>query len=166
MLWLFISMRVFANDPNFDTSTGIVTFPKVTVDNSSTFINVQLFLNPNGAWSILAAEPESTLNITGNWNGVGTSSSFLGCNAQITGSLIQNGNELTGTGSLFGNCVSGGQGMVTGLIDGNNITFGIALSNNTNISFNGSISNDHQTLTGTYVWPENNDQGTWSLSLQ
>ena len=166
ILLLFVSMSVFADDPDFDTSTGIVTFPRVTVDNSTAFVNVRLLLNPNGTWSILTAEPEATFNLTGNWNGVATSSIFMGCNGQIEGSLTQNGNKLEGTGSLIGNCIGGGSGIVTGEINGNDISFGLAINSNTTISFSGTISSDYRTLNGSYIWLDENDQGTWSLSLQ
>ena len=59
ILLMFMSSMAFANDPNFDTTTNIVTFPRVTVDNNTAFTNVQLLLNPNGIWSILAAIPEA-----------------------------------------------------------------------------------------------------------
>jgi len=42
---LLLSIKIYASDPNLDTSTHIVTFPRITVDNDSTFVNVQLLLN-------------------------------------------------------------------------------------------------------------------------
>lgn len=169
-LWLIsMSVSVSANDPNYDTSTGIVTFPRVTVDNGAAFVNVQLLLNPDGTWQILSAEPEATNNtlaLSGNWAGTASSSFYPGCTGQISGSLTQNGNELTGSGSLTGNCIGGGSGQITGSINGNNISFGVAFNNNTSINFNGTISSDYRTLSGSYVWPDEDDQGTWSLSMQ
>jgi len=156
----------FADEPNFDTSTNIVTLPRVTVDNYSAFTNVQLLLNSNETWSILAATAEEILNLNGNWGGTAASSIFVGCTGEISGSLIQNGNNLTGAGTLIGNCIGGGSGEVSGTINGDNISFGLAFNNNTSISFTGVISSDYRTLSGTYIWADENDQGSWSLSLQ
>ena len=47
-----------AGDPNYDTSTGIVTFPRVTVDSGAAFLNVELLLNNDGTYKILSAEAE------------------------------------------------------------------------------------------------------------
>ncbi len=168
---LLISTNVFAGDPNFDTSTGIVYFPRVTVNNENAYNNVQLLLDSNGTWDILSATPEppaqeeKTLTINGSWSGSATSESYSGCNAVISGVLSQNGNELTGLGRLDGNCLAGGEGTVVGFIDGNNITFGLAVDDNTNISFSGVISDNYENINGTYIWPAYSDQGKWSLIL-
>ena len=170
ILLMFMSPMVFAGDPNLDTSTNIVTFPRVTVDNNTVFTDVQLLLSPDGTWEVKAAvpevEPEETLNLNGNWDGRAVSSKFKGCTGDLSGSLVQNGNNLIGTGSVFGACINGGSGEVNGTIDGNNITFGLAFNDQTSISFTGVVSDDQTTLSGTYNWPDVNDKGTWSLSLK
>ena len=50
--------KLTATDPNFDTSTGIVTFPRVTVDGETAFLNVELLLRSDGTYAILSAEAE------------------------------------------------------------------------------------------------------------
>lgn len=60
--------------PNFNTTTNIVTFPKVTVNNNITY-SVDLFLNPQGTWSILRAD---------------LTQSVLAKNATETGNVQQN----------------------------------------------------------------------------
>lgn len=47
-----------AGDPNFDTSTGIITFPRVTVNGEDAFLDVELLLNNDGTYQILRATPE------------------------------------------------------------------------------------------------------------
>jgi len=57
----FMSTNLLASDPNFDTVRGMIyTFPRVTVDNSSAYLNVQVQLNPNGTWSVLNATEEDS----------------------------------------------------------------------------------------------------------
>lgn len=60
--------------PNFNTTTNIVTFPKITVNNNITY-SVDLFLNPQGTWSILRAD---------------LTQSVLAKNATETGNVQQN----------------------------------------------------------------------------
>jgi len=48
-----------ATDPNYDTTTGIVFMPRVTVNNKDAYINVELLLNPDDTYRILTATPES-----------------------------------------------------------------------------------------------------------
>ena len=47
---LLLSLKAWADDPNYDSNTGIVHFPRVTVDNSEAFINVDLLLSQDGTW--------------------------------------------------------------------------------------------------------------------
>ena len=48
-----------ATDPNYNTTTGIVFMPRVTVNNMDAYINVKLLLNSDGTYRILAATPEN-----------------------------------------------------------------------------------------------------------
>jgi len=57
-----------SNDPNLDTSTHIVSFSRVTVDNNSVFINVQLLLNSDRTYQIFSATGENTADLSGNWS--------------------------------------------------------------------------------------------------
>jgi hypothetical protein len=152
-LFTLISLNVWADDPDYNTTTGIVTFPRVSVNNSTSYINAKLLLDPDGTWSILEAELENVLSLTGDWNGVlnYTEEPFFGmlmtCEAHTQVSLIQSGNELTGQGSLTGDCINehSGNGMITGKINGNEISFEIALDTGV-VNYRGTISHDYSTL--------------------
>ncbi len=161
------STTAIAEVPNYDTESGIVSFPTVTVNHQDTYTSVQLYLNPNGTWQILSAErSNSSLDLSGDWQGHATSEAYRGCTASITATLSWEGSQLNGYGSLDGNCLEGGSGQITGSIEGNDINFGVALGSGTRIVFSGTLSDDLQTLTGTYNWPDEDDSGTWSLSLR
>ena len=162
---LSVSLSISANDPNFNSATGVITFPRVTVDKGVAYHDVRLRLNPDRTWELLSVEPKEQINIAGYWKGTGVSSLFSQCTALIEGDLIQNGNKIEGDGYLNGTCVSG-TGKVDGEIIGNNVVFGIAFDNSTTIYFNGTISEDRKTLNGSYSWPDENDIGTWSLRKQ
>ena len=43
------------------------------------------------------------------------------------------------------------------------ITFGVAFDDVSQIFYEGELSDDQVTLTGTYDWPDEADYGTWSL---
>ncbi len=43
---------------NYDSTTRIVTIPRVIVDKNKTYINIDLLLGIDGAWDILTIEPE------------------------------------------------------------------------------------------------------------
>lgn len=101
--------------------------------------------------------------VSGSWTGVAISDAYPGCIGQLNGTLTQNDSALSGYGYLTGSCVSG-YGVIKGSVSGNNVYYGMALDNNTTITFIGTISNNQETLTGTYNWPDKNDRGTWSLS--
>ena len=164
---LSLSMSVYASDANLDTSTHIVTFPRVTVDSSSAFVNVQLLLNPDGTYQILSTtpEPEENINLSGNWKGTFQSSAFPGCVTQAELSLNQNGNELAGTWVGDLNCIGSGSGNLIGVISGNNIIFTLNL-NGTEMKANIVLSDDRKIMTGSYSWPDFNDHGTWLISSQ
>jgi len=165
ILLLFMSTSVFANDPNFDTSTNIVTFPRVTLNNDTELFNVQILLNPDGTWVTLAAEPRDP--VISHWDGrVVTNAIFIGCNAQFTTSLTLTGNTFTGPASMLGNCFGGESGAITGEVNGNDLSFQFVLNDNTTIFFSGTISSDYQTLSGSYAWPDKSDEGTWVLYLR
>ncbi len=64
-----LAFGVNAADSNFDTSSGVVSIPRITVNNSDVFTGVELLLRPNGTYSILAATPgEDTDGISFPYN--------------------------------------------------------------------------------------------------
>lgn len=116
-------------------------------------------------------EPNNTINLTGNWKGESKVTSYStdpGCPLQIEVSLTQKGNELTGTGYIYGKCSLGPRVTITGILDGNNIYTSFSLYGGDNIIyFDGLISEDSKSLSGDYFWPNKDyNQGIWSLSLQ
>jgi hypothetical protein len=107
----------------------------------------------------------TTVNLTGSWSGSASSTYYPSCGGDISLTLTQVGSSLTGSGSLYNtNCVVGGSGTLSGAISGDNINFGIATGDGTTIYFSGSITNNGNTLSGTYSWPDEDDIGTWSLN--
>jgi len=166
----FMSTNLLASDPNFDTVRGMIyTFPRVTVDNSSAYLNVQVQLNPNGTWSVLNATEEdsetSSIHLSGNWKGRAYSS-YYPCNTELNISMSQTGTSIIGSGSSIGDCTSV-SGSLTAEINGNNISFGLYIADMVSeIRFTGTISADQQSMSGTYSWPDEYDQGTWTLDLQ
>ena len=107
----------------------------------------------------------NTLSLNGDWVGQ-ANSNIPGCTGELEGSLIQNGNDVTGVGSLTGNCIRGGSGTFTGTIEGDNISFGLLADDRTTINFSGTISGDYRRISGTYIWPDVNANGTFILSLR
>jgi len=76
-LYLFFLIVITAVNaqtiPNFNSATGIVSFPMVTVDNKKTFTGVKLLLDNDGQWKVLSADTdtdtEQTVDLTGHWKG-------------------------------------------------------------------------------------------------
>ena len=68
---MLLSINTWADTPDLDTSTSIVTFPHVTVDNDTAYSNVELLLTPGGNWAVLSfeLEPEPDFDISGEWKG-------------------------------------------------------------------------------------------------
>lgn len=156
--------------PNFDSSSRIITFPKIKVDNSKTYINAQLLLREDGKWDILAIEPEPeltstpVLNLTGTWTGLLGGPGDFGVplpSESIEVSLIQNGNRLLGVGIVHSNCSVAPCGIrfftITGAIDEKNISFEFIFDANSE-SLTGTISDDFHILSGL--------GSMWFLSLQ
>ena len=56
---LVLVLDANATDPNFDTKTGIVFMPRVTIDHKDAYTDVELLLNPDNTYEILAATPEN-----------------------------------------------------------------------------------------------------------
>ena len=157
-------------DPDYNSSTGIVIFPKVTVNNSTSYKNVQLLLDTDGIWSILAAEQEelSPSSLTGNYTGSTTSNVSASFNTPIIGNLTQDGNQVSGDVTLT-TILGSINANLTGEVDGSDITLVIDSDSPllpSPISFTGVISDDKTTLSGSYEWPALNDNGTWSLTKQ
>ncbi len=63
LIGLFLSLDAQATDPNFDTKTGIVFLPRVTVNNKDPYINVELLLSPDNTYKILTATPEKEAKV-------------------------------------------------------------------------------------------------------
>ncbi len=181
ILALLLPVNAWANDPNYDSATHIVTFPRVTIDNDTAYTNLQLLLSPNGTWQVLSFEPEPDANLTGEWKGYVTVDFDYGAGGLRPGvplasctvitylDLTQAGSELTGRGTYTGTCIENrGIGNISGLVNGRNISFTISLENQ-DINFSGTIDNDNLTLDvlGPSIQHgvENNIPRRWLLSL-
>lgn len=173
LLLLFISTSVFAVDPDYDISSGIVSFQRVTVNKASAFVNVELLLNPNGTWTILAATPDDStdLELTGNITGSLTSDISDSFNSTFTGSLVQNGNKITGTTITNNPSLQAPlESDLSGEVNDGNISFSATADfgedSTSEVFFEGTVSSDKKTLSGTYDWPAFDDNGTWTITLQ
>ena len=158
---MLLSINAWADTPNLDTSTSIVTFPLVTVDNDKAYSNVELLLTPVGSWAVLSfeLEPEPDFELTGEWKGnltvdyevigiVSIQLEFPPCDVLTSLALIQKGNKLTGTGGYSGVCIEN-EGIdnanIMGVINGKSISFTL-YSNEQKFDFTGFISDDQQAL--------------------
>ena len=81
-------------------------------------------------------------------------------NAQLSGSLTQSGNNLNGTISVS-NALGKGEGIATGQIDGKKVSFSVTIRG-IQMSFDGTVSNDNKSLSGSYT--SSFDNGSWELS--
>ncbi len=100
-------------------------------------------------------------NLTGNWSG--TWSSYSAVSGDIQASMIQNGDNISGTVSIMGSpCISGGT--FSGTVSGNSIFFGI-VSETDAIDFTATYYSPF-TISGTYSVENGNcagDTGTFTL---
>ncbi len=101
----------------------------------------------------LESEPE--FDLSGDWSGeIHDSGDFgvpLNAVAITKVSLIQIGNKLIGFGSFSPTCFDNEaeclkMGAVTGLINGNDISFGIVIDKDTVISYSGTVSIEQRSL--------------------
>lgn len=116
------------------------------------------------AGQIFTVVQDGSVDLSGTWKG-SASSSIFPCSSQLNLTMSQNGNKLTGSGTSIGNCTSG-SGTLNAEISGSNIFIGFAIGGGSEIKFNGTISGDQRSMSGSYDWPAENDRGTWLLSLQ
>lgn len=72
---------------------------------------------------------------------------------------------MTGHWDLDSDCIESGGGTLTGTKKGKQITFSLYIFD-LEITANAIISDDQKSITGSYIWPELDDQGTWSISRQ
>ena len=176
LISLSLSLKAWADDPNYDLNTGIVYFPRVTVDNSEAFINVDLLLSQDGTWDILAFEPEPE-SLTGDWSG-STFGYILGvywiplqCKTELFEvSLTQNGNEVTGEATFVDGCHAGQSGTIIGSVSDIGFRFDLTLEDETVMKFEGTIAHDFCALGGSYSYfPDpgwGDESGHWALSCQ
>lgn len=60
---LVLVFDVNAADPNYETSTGILSIQRGTVNHKDAYINIKLLLNPDGTYRFLAATPEQDAKV-------------------------------------------------------------------------------------------------------
>lgn len=169
---LWLPTLACAEVPNYDTSSGIVSFPQVSVNDKDKYINTDLLLNPSGTWKILAYTPEPLFNLTGEWTGTIYGfynpdwSPTVPCapiSTQI--SLTQSDGELTGKVKLFGKSCSFPSGLLTGKVIGNEVTFTVETPDYGKTSFSGHLTDDNGLLVGVGNYKPTASQGNWVLFL-
>ncbi|MCK5831828.1 MAG: hypothetical protein KAH20_16155 [Methylococcales bacterium] len=159
------------NDPDFNLSTRIVTLSKVTEDNNVAYINAELLLRADNTWEILEIKREprtnSSINLTGSYAGSTKSNISPRLNTVLDGTLTQNGDNITGSVKIKNPDLEG-QGAVVGKLVGNKVALTATISEvgDSQISFDGTLSNDNKTISGTYTWSAFNDSGSWELILK
>ncbi len=120
---------VFAETPDFDTQTRILYLPVVTLNKHTPFERISIRLNTNGTWQIL--ETPQDIALSGDWSARSSdfSNSFppLFCEARTNLHLIQNGNQITGTGQFqkISPVSDKENGTVTGIINGDEISLSL-----------------------------------------
>jgi hypothetical protein len=108
-----------------------------------------------------------SIDLTGHWSGQGVSLAYPGCTGSIGVDLVQNGSNLTGSGTLTGNCLEGTEsGKISGTVTDANLTFGLAYDATGSISYQGQVADNQSAASGRYDWPAEADNGTWSLRRQ
>jgi len=107
------------------------------------------------------------VNVTGHWTGTGHSTEYSGCVATLDVNLVQSGNSITGSGSMSGNCLDGTEsGNVAGTLSGSSLTFGLAYDAASSIAYQGTVAGNQVSVSGSYDWPGEVDEGTWVLNRQ
>ena len=170
---LLFALQGWAEDANYNSTTRIISFPRVTIDSNDAYTDAQLKLNLDGSYEVLVLEPELEPNLTGDWGGTlyGLSTPYFSppypCGSMVTNiSFIQNDNKLIGLGDFSGNNCINGVVDIVGEIDGRNLTFTVIFSSGDKINFNGSISTDNNLVgVGNFEGIPPAD-GPWTLSLQ
>ena len=148
----------------YNALTGVVHMPSVAVGSEN--FEVDMAHQGDLVFKVTSATPISTaIDLSGNWKGSASSTPYPQCGSQLNITMNQNGNTLTGSGTVSGSCVFG-SGTLTAEINGSNISFGLAVGGGSEVNFIGTISDNHQNMSGTYNWPDEQDYGNWSLSLQ
>ena len=66
---------------------------------------------------------------------------------------------------INGNCLNR-SGTLSGSVNGTSVLFGIALDGFSTINYQGNISADKNSMSGTFTWPSETDRGTWSLQRE
>jgi len=103
-----------------------------------------------------------TPNIAGSWNISATSSKF-GNQITATGTIAQDGSNISGSFSLAGDpCADSASAL--GTLKGNSITMTLSV-NDQNVIFTGTLTNDGSSANGSYAAAAggctNGDTGTW-----
>lgn len=180
LIGMLISFKAWADDPNFNSTTRIVTFPRVTIDNNDAYINVELLLSQNGTWEILdmGKKLEPKMDLTGDWTGevTGLATPYFfappPCGTMISEiSLVQNGEKVAGNGVVGEGstlCNQDEPGEITGEVNGSNLLFTIKFSSSgSSLVFNGNISDDFRSVEGEVSWESiDSYKGSWNLTLK
>ncbi|NOQ63149.1 MAG: hypothetical protein GQ582_01395 [Methyloprofundus sp.] len=160
ILGLILSMNVFAESPDFDSTTSVVSFPEVTVDKESSYTDVKLLLSPDNSWKVLRATPKikssNPLSMTGYWSSTNASgflcaSSFATPWADTLNLLIvQKEEQLSGFEVYIFSMQTPALrlfGEVVGTVKGNSVNFNIVYQGQVRAVYSGTISADYKVLT-------------------
>lgn len=111
-----------------------------------------------------SSQSAQVLNLAGNWQANTTSN--LGFNTFLSGTLAQTGNQISGTMSISGSpCAT--SGTLNGTVTGRSVTLSLT-EGAQSVSLSGTASVDGNSMTGTYQAPAggctSGDSGTFSAT--
>ena len=111
-----------------------------------------------------SSQSATVLNLAGNWQA--STSSNLGYNTFLSGTLTQTGNQISGNMSISGSpCAF--SGMLSGTVSGSSVTLSLT-EGSQSVSLTGTATQDGNSMTGTYQAPSggctNGDSGTFTAT--
>ncbi len=117
-----------------------------------------------GGGASTTSENAQILSLAGNWQA--STISNLGYNTLLSGTLVQTGSQISGTLNISGSpCAT--SGTLTGTINNSSVTM-VLTEGIQNVSLQGAVAPDGNSITGTYQTPvggcTNGDSGTFSAT--
>jgi hypothetical protein len=125
---------------------------------------VALLIDCGGGGGGGSSQSGTVLNLAGNWQA--STSSKLGYNTFLSGTLTQTGNQISGSMTISGSpCAL--SGMLSGTVSGSSVTLSLTEGSQM-VSLSGTAAPDGNSMTGTYQAPPggctNGDSGTFTAT--
>ena len=109
----------------------------------------------------------NVVNLQGTWNSKTQSTVSPECMTDSTMQVIQEGNKLIGKGTFTENCLGVGSGTFSllGEVKGREV-FYILTSGSFQISFEGTVADRFNKMSGSYEWPDTQEKGIWETEYE